>query len=205
MPLMFTGLIQAVGRIKHVEPADTGARLIVDADGWDHRPAPGDSIAVSGCCLTHAPGNDASELAFDVVHETLRKTKLGSLGVGDRVNLEPCLRPTDRIGGHFVLGHVDTPGKVVAIETDGGEHNLTIEVPADFVVYLPPTGSIAVDGVALTLAHVDPAAYRFTVALIPTTLEATTLGDLTPGDTVNLEADILVKSLLHARNCGFEG
>lgn len=201
---MFTGLIQAVGRVARIDAVDTGARLVIDAGDWEHRPAAGDSIAVSGCCLTFAPGDTEDELAFDVVHETLRKTKLGKLAVDDRVNLEPCLRPTDRIGGHFVLGHVDTTGSVADIDTEEGEHRVTIEVPAGFVKYLPPTGSVAVDGVALTLAEVDIPERRFTVALIPTTLQWTTLGDLMPGDPVNLEADILVKSLLHARGCGVD-
>lgn len=196
---MFTGIVQTTGRVAAIHTTDTGARLIIDSGGWAYKPNPGDSVAVGGCCLTHAPHADdpADRLIFDVIHETLRKTALGRLAVGSRVNLEPCVRPTDHLGGHFVLGHIDATGSVVAIETRGGEHLLSIQTTAEMFRYIVPTGSVAIDGVSLTIAAIDPEARHFTVALIPTTLDLTTLGDLKVGDPVNLEGDVLVKAVVH--------
>jgi len=196
---MFTGLIQASGRIESIQSTAAGARLIVDPGKWTCQPARGDSIAVNGCCLTHAPHDDdpPGRLVFDVVHETLRKTTLGKLTDGARVNLESCLTPSSPIGGHFVLGHVDATGAVVVINTEGGEHQLTIQADDQMSRYVVPTGSIAIDGVSLTVASCVADKNQFTVALIPTTLELTTLGGLNVGDAVNLEGDVLVKAVVH--------
>ena len=196
---MFTGIVQTTGRVEAIHTTDAGARLIIDSGGWAYKPGPGDSVAVCGCCLTHAPheNDPADRLVFDVIHETLRKTALGRLGVGSRVNLEPCVRPMDHLGGHFVLGHIDATGAVAEIETRGGEHLLTITTTTEMFRYIVPTGSVAIDGVSLTIAAIDRDNLRFTVALIPTTLDLTTLGDLKVGDPVNLEADVLVKAVVH--------
>lgn len=196
---MFTGLVQTVGKVAAMTPNSFGARLLIDARHWSHRPEHGDSIAVSGVCLTYAPapGDTDGMLGFDVIAETLRKTKLGDLRAGGRVNLEPCLTPSSRLGGHFVQGHVDGLGAVTAVKSGQGEHRITTRPTPELMKYIVPTGSIAIDGVSLTLAAVDVKAGTFDVALIPTTLDLTTLGDLKAGDRVNLEADVLVKSVVN--------
>ncbi len=201
---MFTGLIQAVGRVASATPSPSGSRLMIDADGWHYRPAPGDSIAVNGCCLTHAPQNDKGKngdnphfLCFDVVQQTLRMTTLGQLKPGERVNLESCLTPSSPIGGHFVQGHVDGVGEVAAVSDRGGEYRLAVCTDEKLIRHIIPQGSIALSGVSLTVAAVDAARHTLDVALIPTTLQLTNLGDLQPGDRVNLEADILAKTIVH--------
>ncbi|MBI1372956.1 MAG: riboflavin synthase [Phycisphaera sp.] len=196
---MFTGIIQATGRVARLTSTDTGVRLVVDPGDWSYTPSLGDSVAVSGVCLTYAPHADDAPgcLGFDVIHETLAKTKLGTLAEGDRVNLESCLTPTTPMGGHFVQGHVDTTASVQAIESADGEYRVVVHADAAMMRYIIPKGSIAIDGVSLTIADVDVASHRFAVALIPTTLELTTFSDLKVGDAVNLEADMLVKAVVH--------
>jgi riboflavin synthase len=216
---VFTGLVQAVGRI--VSPPAPGAsgsnkplRLLVDPGAWQHRPGPGDSIAVSGCCLTLAApvdshGNTPGTLAFDVVPETLAKTCLGALlarpdPAARRVNLEHAVTASTLMGGHFVQGHVDGVGQVERVTTAEG-HRVRVRPPPDLMPYLAPKGSICIDGVSLTIAglggatpgHPNAAPTWFEVALIPATLELTTLADLAEGDPVNLEADILAKTIVH--------
>ncbi len=188
---MFTGLVQAVGEVKQTAPSEAGRRLVIDPRGWGHRPAPGESISVSGACLTMV-GEFTGELVFDVVPETLEKTTLGALGVGDRVNLERSLAAGDLIGGHFVQGHVDGVGEVERVETDD-ERRVRVAASGSVAQYMVPKGSVAVDGVSLTIAAVD--GDSFEVALIPTTLEETTLGELRAGAKVNLEADTLAKTV----------
>ncbi len=188
---MFTGLIQAVGVVRSAEPCATGRRLVIDPAGWEHRPAAGESISVSGACLTQA-GEFTGELVFDVVPETLAKTTLGGLSEGSRVNLERSLAAGDLIGGHFVQGHVDGVGIVERVETEG-EWRVRIGAPEAVAGYLVAKGSITVEGVSLTLAAVD--GDSFEIALIPTTLEETTLDALAAGDRVNLEADMLAKTV----------
>jgi riboflavin synthase len=174
--LVFTGIVREVGRVA----AFDGSRLVVDAD----TPAAiGDSIAIDGVCLTVVA---ASQLAFDVVPETLSRTTLGSLRTGDAVNVEPALRAGEPLGGHIVQGHVDGVGRVRAV----GEP-VWIDTPPDVLRYCVEKGSIAVDGTSLTVAALDDAG--FAVALVPHTLAATTLGELEPGDEVNLEVDVLAK------------
>jgi riboflavin synthase len=173
---MFTGIVREVGRVVEFD----GSRLVVDAST---EAAGGDSVAVAGVCLTVL---DGSRLAFDVVPETLSRTTLGGLRPGDRVNIESALRTGDPMGGHYVQGHVDGIGHVRST----GEP-VWIDAPADILRYCIEKGSITVDGVSLTIAAVDDAG--FAVALIPHTLEATTLGELGAGDPVNLEADVLAK------------
>ncbi|MEX0887512.1 MAG: riboflavin synthase [Phycisphaeraceae bacterium] len=205
---MFTGLVVAQLPVRAFEPHPAGARLTLDAGGhrFARQPQPGDSISVAGVCLT-VTGFDAGNLTFDIITETLGCTTLGQLAPGQRVNIEPALAAGDALGGHFVQGHVDAVGRITGRTADTAEHRLTIEpapatpaVPAtptsaDLMELIPPKGSITIDGVSLTVARVTPT--QFDVALIPTTLELTTLGDLMPGDQVNLETDILTRAVVH--------
>lgn len=197
---MFTGIVQAVGTVVRVTPSEAGARIEIDPDArkvWAYAPPAGDSIAVSGVCLTHAPhGAEPRPLVFDVIAETLRRTTLGKLVVGARVNLEASLTASTPIAGHFVQGHVDAIGRVVEVRSDPADYRVTVEVPAEAMRHVIPKGSVAIDGVSLTVADADAAARRFTVALIPTTLRGTTLGERRVGDAVNIETDMLVRAAL---------
>lgn len=200
---MFTGLVQAVGRVVEARPGTGGTvRLVVDGCGWPHRPELGESIAVNGCCLTVAEAGAAGTIAFDVVQETLRRTTLGGLRAGSAVNLERSLAAGDLMGGHTVQGHIDGVGVVERVQTVG-EWRVTIRPPGALMPYLAPKGSVAVDGVSLTVAGVtverggEQPEGTFEVALIPTTLERTTLRDLKPGDRCNLESDILARTVVH--------
>ncbi len=182
---MFTGIVVEQGRV--VEPAP---QLVLDAPGIAADAALGDSVAVDGCCLT-VTAIDGTELSFDAVPETLRLTTLGALAPGDRVNLEPALRAGDRMGGHLVQGHVDDVGTLVE-ETPEGDQVLMVFEAADSVLrYAVLKGSIAVNGVSLTVARLEPG--RFAVAVIPHTREVTGLGALEIGARVNLEADLFGK------------
>jgi len=188
---MFTGIVTAIGRVMRSEPRGGDLRLTIVAPDFDASDvAPGDSIAVSGCCLTMvAPEGDA--LAFDVSNETLSLTTLGGLKLGDRVNLEPALRLSDRLGGHLVSGHVDGVGTIVSIEPDARSQRWTIEGPRALMRYIAAKGSVCVDGVSLTVNEID--GDRFGVNLIPHTVAATTFGDRGLGDRVNLEVDLLAR------------
>lgn len=194
---MFTGIVQARGRIAALDPTPTGARLVVDPLGWSPRGitfSHGDSICVSGVCLTLV-AQDAGRLAFDVVAETLAKTKLGDLAIGSDVNLEPSLTPTTQLGGHFLQGHVDGVGNVTDVNTRTDDYRVTIEPPVALMDYIVPKGSVAIDGVSLTIASVSRGAFE--VALIPTTLSLTTLGALAKGSRVNLESDVVTRTIVH--------
>jgi riboflavin synthase len=204
---MFTGLIQTLGTIQSLGVATTTAssasaaiyRLVIDAQSWDHRPVLGESIAVNGCCLTLAEApSTPGRLVFEVVPETLAKTTLGGLRQGHRVNLERSLRADDLLGGHFVQGHVEGVGRVIHVQA-GDDWRVRIQPPAgELVACIAPKGGITVEGVSLTVAAVSLGESWFEVALIPTTLKLTTLGDLKTGDRVNLETDILTRSVVHA-------
>jgi riboflavin synthase alpha subunit len=195
---MFTGIVQAIGRVARLDRHPFGIRLVVDRSGWTpphgYRPAHGDSICVSGVCLTVVDATEQT-LAFDVIAETLAKTTLGDLAVGGGVNLEPAVTPNQPLGGHFMQGHVDGVGVVEAIKADADEWRVTIQPPGELMDYIVPKGSVAIDGVSLTIATLTDTA--FDVALIPTTLELTTLRDRKAGDRVNLEADVLSKTIVH--------
>jgi len=195
---MFTGLVQAKGRVAAVSSRAGGVRLEIDPGSWQHRSGPGDSVSVSGCCLTVAadPAINGGRLAFDVVPETLSKTTLGALTAGMPVNLERSLAAGDLLGGHFVQGHVDGVGTVEAVQA-GPDWRVRIRPPYEIAPYIAPKGSIAVEGVSLTVVAVDAASGWFEVALIPTTLEKTTLGNLKSGDRLNLETDILAKTVVN--------
>lgn len=199
---MFTGIVQAMGVVQSIGRRATGARILLAAPDLPRPIADGASICVSGTCLT-VVSSDSARIEFDVVHETLSRTTLGDLAPGSRVNLELSLRPSDRMDGHFVQGHIDGTGRIRQI--GGGTDNplWTFEAPADLMPYIVPKGSIAIDGVSLTIASVGPD-NTFGIALIPTTLRATTLGQARPGDRVNVETDILVRTVVATLRRYFE-
>lgn len=176
---MFTGIVRELGRVA----AFDGGRLVVEAS--QTRAALGDSVAIDGICLTVVE-DDGERLAFDVVAETLDRTTLGARAPGDPVNVEPALRAGEPLGGHIVQGHVDGVGSVRSVMEP-----FWIDTPADILRYCVEKGSIAVDGVSLTIAALDDTG--FAVALVPHTLAATTLGAAKPGTLVNLEVDVLAK------------
>jgi riboflavin synthase len=186
---MFTGLVETTARVRRVEPDGDAVRLEVETP-LAAELGQGDSIAVNGVCLTAIdPAPD--RFRADVMAETLRRSSLGPLGEGDYVNVELPLRAGDRLGGHMVQGHVDGTGTVGDVRDEGFARLVRIEAPPDLLRYVVEKGSIAVDGVSLTVAAVDDAS--FTVSLIPETLERTTLGLASPGRVVNLEVDVLAK------------
>jgi len=187
---VFTGLIREVGRVVSFEGGEDGARLTVEAPATVTGAQLGDSISVDGVCLTVVSAA-GSTLAFDAVRETLDRSALGTLDAGSRVNLEPALRAGEPLGGHYVQGHVDGVGSVRSVETEGDGQRVWFDAPAGLLRYVVEKGSITVQGTSLTVAGVDTAG--FAVALIPHTLEHTTLGELVPRRTVNLEVDVLAK------------
>jgi riboflavin synthase len=180
---MFTGLVREVGTVRSME----GGRLVIEASIAAEL---GDSIAVDGVCQT-VVATDGDTHAFDAVPETLSRTSLGELAPGAGVNLEPALRVGDALGGHYVQGHVDGLGAIGSVEAEGEGLRVVVEAPPELLRYCVEKGSIAVQGTSLTVAAGDDTS--FAVALIPHTLEATTLGRLEPGARVNLEADVLAK------------
>jgi len=187
---MFTGLVQSLATIKEVSPAGPGVRLVVRDAETASGAAIGASVAISGCCLT-VIAIDGDTLAFEAGPETLQKTTLGELSKGDQVNLETSLCVGDSLGGHLVTGHVDVVGTVDQREDDKEWSTFWINIPASHARQLASKGSIAIEGVSLTLVDVEDT--RFSVALIPHTLSVTTLGKRKPGDRVNLETDVLAK------------
>jgi riboflavin synthase len=186
---MFTGLVETRGTVRSIEERDQGARLTVET-ALARKLREGDSIAVNGVCLT-AVQVDGGGFSADVMGETLRRSSLGPLSGGDEVNVELPLRASDRLGGHVVQGHVDGTGTVEAVEPEGLARVVRIACDPELLAYVVEKGSIAVDGVSLTVAEVDDDG--FSVSLIPETLERTTLGAVEPGRVVNLEVDVLAK------------
>jgi riboflavin synthase len=191
---LFTGLVSP-GEVLAVDVLEGGVRLRISGAEAE----PGDSIAVNGVCLTATTVNGASFTA-DVMNETLRRTSLGAAREGARVNVELPLRPSDRLGGHFVQGHVDGVGEVRDVREDGFARILEIAAGPELLRYVAEKGSIAVDGVSLTVAAILDDA--FTVSLIPETLQRTSLGAAGPGTRVNLEVDILAKYLERLSSAG---
>jgi riboflavin synthase len=187
---MFTGIIEELGSVRSVEERGENARIVIDArvvtEGTNH----GDSIAVNGVCLTALDIHDDS-FAADVSRETLNRSTLGSLKPGTPVNLERAVTPATRLGGHMVQGHVDARGQFVSVENHGDSWTLRIAYPPEIARYLVFKGSVAVEGISLTIANL--AENYFEIAIIPKTWEVTNLSHLQPGDSVNLEVDVIGK------------
>jgi riboflavin synthase len=184
---MFTGIVRERGRVASAEEGADGLRLEINAPHTASQLAIGDSVSISGACLT-AVSVDNGAFSVTAVAETLTRTTLGRLSAQDEVNLEPAARVGDPLGGHFVQGHVDGLGRVASVGEDG---RVWVEAGHEILRYCVEKGSIAIDGVSLTIAALRDGAFE--VALIPHTLEVTTLGALQPGDEVNLEVDVLAK------------
>ncbi len=201
---MFSGIVEQVGVVADASPlaGGVGTRLRIDAPScFDSLPR-GASVAINGACLTLVAA-DVAGGSFDVIPETLANTNLGDLRRGARVNLERAMRIGDRVDGHFVQGHVDGVGVVERVDRDGGEYKLWVRGPAAMAPLLIRKGSITIDGVSLTL--VDAYRDRFSVALIPTTINHTTLGDRAVGDPVNLESDVLARLIVARVDALLEG
>ena len=187
---MFTGIVKEQGRIASLDGGAAGVRVVVEAPSTAPGVGLGDSVAINGCCLT-AVEIGATTIAFDAVPETLSRTSLSRLAPGTTVNLEPALRAGDPMGGHIVQGHVDGVGRVRSVAPDGDGRRIWFDTPEPVLRYCVEKGSIAIEGVSLTIAALDGSGIA--VALIPHTLTQTTIGSLVPGDEVNLEADVLAK------------
>src|ERR1700730_15212232 len=185
---MFTGIVKEVGRADAITGRPEGIRIEIEAPATAATTAVGDSVAVDGCCLTAVAASDG-RIAFDAVSETLSRSSLGSLTVGSRVNIEPALRAGEPLGGHYVQGHVDGVGVVRGVAEEGDGRRMWIDAASELLRYTVEEGSIGVQGASLTVVSVDD--NGFAVALIPHTLFETTLGELDPGQTVNLEVDVL--------------
>lgn len=190
MAAMFTGLVEELGTVQMVKAVGPGLRLSVKAAVVGKDAALGDSIAVNGCCLTVVK-KERGLLTFDAGEETLNRTNFSRLEKGSRVNLERSLAMGERLGGHLVTGHIDSTGTLIKRRDEGEWSSLTIRVPSRTARQMASKGSVAVDGVSLTLVSVD--GDRFSVAIIPHTLKNTTLGDMRVGDVVNIETDLLAK------------
>jgi len=186
---MFTGIVKEIGEVEGVEVTEAGARLRVRA-ALAATVSQGDSVSVSGACLTVAAAADGT-FESDVMNQTLSLTTLGALGAGARVNLEPALRAGEPLGGHLVQGHVDGTGRVSGVGEDGLARRMRVAMPPDLGRYVVEHGSIAVDGVSLTVAAL--AEDGFETSLIPETLARTTLGDLAEGSPVNVEVDLIAR------------
>ena len=187
---MFTGIIEELGRVREVEKRGGDARIVIEARLVTEDIHGGDSIAVNGVCLT-ALEVQKDSFAADVSRETLNRSTLGSLQSGARVNLERSVTPVTRLGGHLVQGHVDARGKFLGAEAHGGSWTVRIAYPADIARYLVFKGSVAVEGISLTIAELNDE--FFAIAVIPKTWEVTNFSHLQPGDDVNLEADVIAK------------
>jgi riboflavin synthase len=199
---MFTGIVEETGEVESFEKASSSWRLKVGAKAILGGLTEGESIAINGCCLTAVAFDDKS-LSFDVLEETRRLTNLHSIGAGAPVNLERSMRTDGRLGGHFVTGHIDGPGTIEVFEARGSDHYLRIKGPKGCGKFLIVKGSIAVDGMSLTVAEVE--GDSFAVWIIPHTLAVTNLKGRAPGDQVNLEFDMLgkyVDKMLEARGIG---
>ena len=197
---MFTGLVEEAGCCDWLRIGESGAQLAIRAPRISDTVRIGDSVAVNGCCLTVTRTAD-SVMEFDLLVETLRRTNLESLFPGAGVNLERSLAADGRLGGHFVQGHVDTTTKVRAAMRQGADMRLDFEMPAEFACYLAYKGSVAINGVSLTVAEVGSDTFTFTVWIIPHTAAATNLGALEAGHTVNLECDMLAKYTARILEC----
>jgi riboflavin synthase len=188
--VMFTGLIEATGRVVAAEPRGDGLRLVLEAPGVAETMRIGDSLALNGCCLTVA-ATDGARLSFDLLRETVARTNLEAVRTGSAVNLERAMAADGRFGGHIVTGHIDATGVVRAWGPVGSDHELRVGIEPGHGIYLVPKGCIAVDGISLTVGEVS--ADEFSVWIIPHTREVTALRERAVGDRVNLEFDLLAK------------
>jgi riboflavin synthase len=186
---MFTGLIEDLGTVESLHRGEDGAKLRI-ASRLSSELAPGDSIAVNGCCLT-ATAVEGGSFEIEAMNQTLEVTALGEVDEGSRVNLELAVKAGDRLGGHIVQGHVDGVGTVASVEDDGFARRLRVELPPKLLRYVVDKGSITLSGVSLTVAELGDSWAE--VSLIPETLERTNLGELTPGDKINVECDVVAK------------
>ncbi len=190
---MFTGIVEELGEVVGIEPDGDLARIRVRGPQVTAQASRGDSIAINGVCLTVTATADG-EFSADVMGETLARSSLGTLRPGSAVNLERPLRPDGRLGGHIVQGHVDGTGRVIARKPAAGWDTVRISLPAELARYVVEKGSVAVDGISLTVSALsDGAEPWFEVSLIPETLQRTTLGSKQPGEVVNLEVDLVAK------------
>ena len=187
---MFTGIVRELGTVVSTTETGGGIALVVKAPSTAPTTRAGDSVAINGCCLT-AESVDGEHLSFHAVRETLSRTTLGRARPGDEVNVEPALRAGEPLGGHYVQGHVDGVGRVQSVEAEGEGLRVFVEVNDDVLRYCVEKGSVTIDGVSLTVAEVADDA--FGVALVPHTIEVTTLSALVPGREVNIESDVLAK------------
>lgn len=191
---MFTGIVERIGDVRDVRPQATGRRIAIAAAGFWDVLSNGASVAIDGVCLTIAARRgDVAE--FDVIHETLQRSTLGELSPGARVNLERSLAVGGRLDGHIVQGHVDAMATVRRIDRSGGDARWTFELSPEALRFVIPKGGVAVDGISLTVTHVGRD--EFGTALIPTTLERTTLGAKPVGARVNIETDIIARAVVH--------
>jgi len=203
---MFTGLVEGIGKVIRLTPTGEAAKILIDVGDVAEGVGKGDSVAVNGACLT-ATRFESKAVEFDVSAETLQVTTLREMKPGDLVNLEQSLRVGDRLGGHFVLGHVDCIGKIAALAKSSGQVTLEVNLPAEAIAQLISKGSVAVDGISLTVAKLIPPD-RFSVAVIPTTMRETTLEKKSVGDRVNIELDVIgkyVARLLQAKGGAAQG
>jgi riboflavin synthase alpha subunit len=187
---VFTGIVKEVGRVESAARTGDGLRLTIATPEIAGSVALGDSVAIDGVCLT-AVAIDDGTLSFDAVPETVARSSLADLAAGDAVNVEPALRAGDPLGGHMVQGHIDGVASVRSVADEGEGRRVWVDAPIELLAYCVEKGSVAVDGVSLTIAALDDSG--FAVALVPHTLEATTFGQLAVGDRVNVEVDILAK------------
>ena len=190
---MFTGLIEEVGSVLALETSDgLRTKVQIAAPRLAEKIQIGDSVALNGCCLT-VTARRGDSLAFDILEETLARTNLKTLRRNDRVNLERALAADGRLGGHFVQGHIDCAARILSLDDSSADLKLEVELPPEFAHYVAPKGSIAVNGISLTVAELSPES--FTVWIIPHTRMETNLGTARAGDLVNLEFDLLAKYL----------
>ena len=189
---MFTGIVEAMGKVTNIVNGPDSAQLTIESAGFFSDIKLGDSIAVNGCCLT-AVTNTADQFTVDVMKQTLALTNIGSLEIGSVVNLEKAMKVSDRLGGHIVQGHVDSTATLAAINQGADWYELVFNVPANYLKYMQAQGSITINGVSLTIAKLSDDAKQLSVWLIPETLKRTNLSALKVGDVVNLEVDVLAK------------
>jgi riboflavin synthase len=187
---VFTGIVEATGEIRRAQPTPNGGTQLVIATRLAGELAVGDSLAINGCCLT-VTGLNGSEIQFDLLGETLRRTNLGDLKGGDLINLERPMQANGRFDGHVVQGHIDTTSQIESLEPAGSDHRVEIALPGEFSRYVVFKGSVAVDGISLTVAELHPD--RFVLWIIPHTWQVTNLHQRKPGERVNLEFDLIAK------------